>query len=891
MSRSEKLAAKGYSGTMPRGVQQVVAWIGIAVLVVLMSVATSLAPVSSGAVDLGGTWQGRAADGSFVGPLQVPGLFGRQGLKPDARIAMSRSVDLPDDGVLRSLWVESPQYSVRVSWDGAVIDEVGSVDKPGGGRDVAVLVDLPASPGTHKLTLDLDGKAGEGGVVGRVLLGPREAIRTVWARTIAEQAGLSLMLAMLGVLHLGVATRAPRRDVYLLFGLFACSMAVWTFCQSDVSAFVLPDLDTQIRLRRVSHALLPGLGAAFVSAFLYGRVTWPPWAFIAIGFIASALVPFLPFGLLYRIEQLVDLITVPTLAWFAFVTIESVVRRARWSYLLLLTTAPPLIVGSLSNILISHGVVGGGSFLFPGFAWFMGGCAVALAVRHADEAERHERLVSGAGDVIMTLDRAGMIRDINPAGRAMLGDALDHPLIGWVRPEDHALARLHLVRGPQAIDRAELRIVLGPRRELIVDSNATALEDGSRLIVLRDVTLRRKADESLLRAARMEMMGALASGVAHDFNNMLGTLLAQVGFLQSGPDGKSSTDTLHRMERTIERSSVLIKRLLTAVGGTSSELERVDVGALCRDAADLVRPMLPRAVKLVVDVPAESFFAIAAAGDLEQVLVNLLVNARDAVAARPSGTIVVRVGRWRLGAVTGVGVMVEDDGTGVPESMRREIFEPFVTTKAPGKGTGLGLAVAARVLRDCDGRIWVEERPGGGARFFLALRSVQPDRDATGDLPQGRRVLLVEDEDALRETFARTLTDAGYVVQAVSGGAAAISALREHPPDVLVTDVVMPDVSGLAVAEACQVTYPDVPILLVSGFVPDEALVALQRWSWHRLDKPVRGSRLVSTVGRIRRRAERRARGEVEITDISQALPPLDSLTSAAFESAPETPA
>jgi CheY-like chemotaxis protein len=316
---------------------------------------------------------------------------------------------------------------------------------------------------------------------------------------------------------------------------------------------------------------------------------------------------------------------------------------------------------------------------------------------------------------------------------------------------------------------------------------------------------------------------------------------------------------------------------LTVARGTGSELGPCSLSAVVRGAVSLVEPTLPAGIKLLDEVSDELPPVLGDVGDLEQVLVNLMVNARDAIGER--GTIKVVARTYDVGRGRGVAVMVEDDGPGIPPERYGEVFQPFVTSKPTG--SGLGLAVARQILADHHGRIWLEERPGGGLRVLLALRHADAVDEAPAPMPEGREVLLVEDEPVLLEAQARALREAGYTVHDFTDATQAAAALPDSRPDILVTDVVMPGMNGFELASLCHERYPDVPILVVSAFVPDRqhaSGVADGRWA--QLHKPVREARLVATVGTLCRRAERTLRGDDDITNTSWLFPDLDALTA-----------
>jgi len=388
--------------------------------------------------------------------------------------------------------------------------------------------------------------------------------------------------------------------------------------------------------------------------------------------------------------------------------------------------------------------------------------------------------------------------------------------------------------------------------------------------VLRDVTRRRLAEQGLLDAARMETAGLLAGGLAHDLNNMLAALLGNVDLLamKLGPEHQQR---LERMATSVERASMLTRRLLTYSGPTTGSLALapVDMEGVLADVESLVMPMLGRNVRFTSSVASDLPHVLGSEADLVQIFVNLIVNARDAL-ANDGGHIELFAQRFAIaGGATGVIVLVEDDGPGVPERLQEQIWRPFMTTKPSHKGTGLGLAVADQIIRHHGGRIWHEARPQGGAQFLVALceASTAPASAVDGT---GTTVLLVEDEESLQASYAEGLSSQGFAVVPFPSADEARIWLADNEPDVLVTDVVMPGISGLELAQICDQQYPRVPILLVSGFIPDEAIDGMSTASWHRLEKPVRADRLAITVNSL-----------VGASDATALTANLDQLTSA----------
>lgn len=862
---------------------QVMAWSALVAVTVLLVAVTWPIPPSDQVSEVEGPWSA-AVPGGEPAPILLPTLNPSLPFDPSPRVVFATTVDVPSGLARPALEVTAANYLVAVRWDGAAL-----YDTPldAGGQpeltEQGQLIGLPdgTAPGRHRLEIELQPRLGRLGVLHAVRLGPTRELRHIQRRRDGAEVGFSLGLFLLAIVHLSVAGATGRWTAHLWFGLFLGALGTFTWGNADASYAMFTDAETRYRLVRVAYGLTPGLGLAFMRRFLgyWGQADRAVLAFGAGVAIAGLLLPDVS---LYRLEQVQDLTTLAILFAMAFSLAESWRSGTPGAGLLGLATLP-LILASMNEMAVTHGLYDGESILFPGLVLFVATSAAGLSIGDARESERHRRLVGGSMDAMLIVDVQGRIAVANPAVETMLGAGIAREgdsLFHVVFAEDRPLLRAHVARSVTRPDRAEFRCTVAGR-ELVVESLATPVDEGTVLLVLRDITRRRQVDRGLLQAARMETVALLVGGIAHDFNNMLGNLLAQIGLMQGSPGTPDVTKRLSRMESTIERASLLTRRLLTVSGGTTSDLVGVDVAAVCRGALELVEPSLPATVEVTLDLPADLPPALGAHADLEHVLVNLIVNARDAIDGHGKIRIAARRFVAESGA-RGVAICVEDDGPGVPPHLRADIFEPFFTTKPPNRGSGLGLAVASQILRDHYARLWLEDRPGGGARFLIALRGGESIETGPVALPAGHRVLLVEDEPALLDSYGKALADAGYDVTARGSGHEAWEDLHGAPPDILVTDVVMPGFSGLDLAALCAERYPAVPVLLVSGFIPDPQLAPLAKGSWFRLDKPVRPARLVATVGRLLRRAERAERGELAVTEVTALFPSLDALTAEA---------
>ena len=346
--------------------------------------------------------------------------------------------------------------------------------------------------------------------------------------------------------------------------------------------------------------------------------------------------------------------------------------------------------------------------------------------------------------------------------------------------------------------------------------------------VKEDVTALKQMEEQLRRAQRMEAVGRLAGGVAHDFNNLLQAMLGltQLERLRGG-DPATSAERLQEMEELLRRGAQLTQQLLLFSRREEPRTERFDLNDGIRESAKLLQRLLRADVTLAFELAAEPLPVEADRGQIGQVCMNLAVNAADAMPE--GGTLTVRSGRER----DDVWFSVTDTGHGIPEPIRDHIFEPFFTTKGDQRGTGLGLAVVHGIVTQHGGEVEVESAVGRGATFRVMLPR-RPNEGgapapAAGDgaaLPRGdgERVLLVEDNDAVRRAFERLLVRLGYQVTAAPSAEEAEALPAEPPYDLLLTDMVLPGLSGAALATRLRPRWPACKVIFMSGYTEDEVV-------------------------------------------------------------------
>ncbi len=354
----------------------------------------------------------------------------------------------------------------------------------------------------------------------------------------------------------------------------------------------------------------------------------------------------------------------------------------------------------------------------------------------------------------------------------------------------------------------------------------------------RDLTARRQLEEQFRQAQKMEAVGRLAGGVAHDFNNLLTVINGYSELvLAELPDENPLRGPLTAIHDAGERAARLTEQLLTFSRKSMVKESLVDLNELVTESAKLYRRLIGEDVTLTVTIAPTPVRVVVDPGQMEQVLMNLAVNARDAMPQ--GGKLTIETGLIKLdahddrphGLAPGsyASLRVADTGCGISEEFREKIFEPFFTTKGVGKGTGLGLAVVHGIIQQAGGTVLVESTVGSGTSFHIMLPAVTeaPDESVAAETmvaPRGdETVLVAEDEDTVRTLVRVVLEAQGYHVLTASNGNDARSILQTYTGrvDLLITDVIMPETSGKELANLARTTVPDLPVLYMSGYTDD----------------------------------------------------------------------
>jgi len=495
--------------------------------------------------------------------------------------------------------------------------------------------------------------------------------------------------------------------------------------------------------------------------------------------------------------------------------------------------------------------------------------------RSLEESEGKFRALAETIPAAIFIHQGGRLLYANPAGEEITGYTRDELLTleFWrlVHPEFREMIRTRAAQrlsGEGIPAQYEFKIVTREGGERWVIMSAGTMEYQGRPSVigtLFEVTERKNLESKLRYMQKMEAIGKLAGGIAHDFNNILGSIVGHAGFLELDlPQDSPLQYRVGQILASTERAAGLTQRLLTYGSRKESALQPCDLAALVVQQEKFLSGTLPATIRLIIEPAAVTIPVMADGTQIERVLMNLVVNARDAM---PQGGIIeIQSGVHDIDAefskTHGFGVpgpyallSVKDTGTGMDESTRKRIFEPFFTTKRGGKGTGFGLSIVYDIVKDHYGYITVSSEPGEGSLFTIYLpltgAVLRQRAPAVPSVPSAANstLLLVDDDEGTRKYVKTVFEDVGYSVLEAVDGDDAVRVFRDHQGGIqlVITDIIMPKLSGLDVYRTICTLSPGMKFLFTSGYSEELLLrTGLLEHGLHFIPKPASRSELVS---------------------------------------------
>ena len=495
------------------------------------------------------------------------------------------------------------------------------------------------------------------------------------------------------------------------------------------------------------------------------------------------------------------------------------------------------------------------------------------------EAQRIARLGNWEWNVISNeLRWSDEVYSIFGLSRQQFGDTYDS-FLERVHPADREkveqAVRESLQTGkPYGL---EHRVMRPDGESRIVREQAEVFRDSAGKTVrmvgtVQDITEQKRIEAEFLRAQRMDGIGAIAGGMAHDLNNALSPILMGIQLIRNKVAEPEIQQMLSVMETNTHRGADMVKQVLTFARGRDGEQEEMDVGRLMREMENIMRQTMPKSIGVQALVPSDLWPVVGNATQLHQALLNLCVNARDAMPK--GGKLTLAADNVELSAQEAseipearpgpyVMLLVSDTGMGIPPEILPKIFEAFFTTKPPGKGTGLGLSTIVRIVRNHGGFVGVKTEVGLGTSFELYLPRALPaqanrlgeeEKPATVKAGRGEMILFVDDDRSVREMVAPTLVEQGYRVLTAANGAEALGLLGEHKDEVclVLTDVAMPMMDGLELLERLRVLHPHIPVVFMSGTF-NSSKDSLPAGAAGFLPKPFRLEQLLAVIADVAR--------------------------------------
>ena len=512
---------------------------------------------------------------------------------------------------------------------------------------------------------------------------------------------------------------------------------------------------------------------------------------------------------------------------------------------------------------------------------FAGRDAVLVLTLDRTEQRRAEERMREQANLLNLASDAIIVRDLD--NRVLFWNQGAERLYGWTTEEMVGATTLETfvkVRNYEAeIELLKTGFWTGQLQhqhkdshDIVVNSRWTLVRDDdgrpkSVLVINTDCTETKKLESQFLRAQRLEGIGTLASGIAHDLNNILSPILMSCGILRREFTDEDSTKMLNIIEGSAERGAGIVKQVLTFARGVEGDRVLLQLKHLVSELSKVMAQTFPRNIDIQTHFPPDLWTVLGDATQLHQVLLNLCVNARDAMPK--GGTITLNAENVDIdqhfasmnpGAQLGphVALHAKDTGTGMTPEVMEKIFDPFFTTKEVGKGTGLGLATVIGIVKSHSGFLTVQSEVGIGTTFSVFLPASQEANASTSEKEEApviggnnQLVLVVDDEPPIREALVRTLTGNGYRVFTAEDGSDALALYfqRRSEIDLVITDIAMAQMDGVALVRSLRKVDPSVRVIVSSGHFQKENIVVLEGLGVKTfLDKPYTAEKLLRAV-------------------------------------------
>ncbi len=491
----------------------------------------------------------------------------------------------------------------------------------------------------------------------------------------------------------------------------------------------------------------------------------------------------------------------------------------------------------------------------------------------AEQAE----FLDKARDAILVRDLEGNILFWNKGAERLYGwthrEVIGRNIDEFLYADPHKLEEANGLAISQGEWNGELQHLTKNHREIVVEARWTLIQDHeghpkSVLAINTDITEKKKVEAQFMRAQRMESIGTLAGGIAHDLNNILTPILMSIEVLKEASDNPATRSLLETIEVSALRGADVVRQVLSFARGLEGKRVEVQPKHLLKELEKIIKDTFPKDIRMQFSVPTDTWTILGDPTQVHQILLNLCVNARDAMPHGGKLTIGVEncmldehYAAMQMQAKAGryVNISVTDSGTGMPPDLIDKIFEPFFTTKEINKGTGLGLSTVMAIVKSHGGIINVYSEAGNGTTFKVYLPAMENSSDARKDpseqvgLPRGNNetILVVDDEETILAVISQTLLTFGYQVLTAVNGADAVAVYAQHQGEIalVLTDMMMPVMDGAAAIHALTRINPAIKIIAASGLMANGGAAKISETSVkHFLTKPYTAGTLLNAL-------------------------------------------
>lgn len=470
-----------------------------------------------------------------------------------------------------------------------------------------------------------------------------------------------------------------------------------------------------------------------------------------------------------------------------------------------------------------------------------------------ESKEKFKTIFENVHDAIVYVDVDGTILDVNSKVRSIFGYLPKEMIrrkfyeIDYFSPMEAERSRavFKSVISGHRLPMQEFEIIRKDHTNVFVEVSAGLIREGSRvkgcLFIIRDITDRKHAEEEKVRleaqlrvAHKMEAIGTLAGGIAHDFNNILGAITLNAEIISDDLPSKGEAQySMQQLLCACRRAKDLVKQILTFSRDTGVNRQKIDIASITKETLKMIRPLLPATIKIEADIPSDIAIINAHPTQIQQLLMNLSTNAAHAM-RKKGGELHITLSNVYVSEMSinpeitagpYVKLTVRDTGCGIAAAFKERIFDPFFTTKEPGDGTGLGLSVVHGIVASNCGHIEVDSIPGDGTVFNIYLPSLSGKDSKTEyirrTLPTGKEhILFVDDEETLVAASSKILERLGYRVTTGTSAQSVLKLFQKNPHtyDLVITDMTMPDLTGVELAKKLLDIRADIPIILCTGY-------------------------------------------------------------------------